>query len=354
MLQAGVEGVVSALHHVPNGVVWTPEEIAKRQAEIAHAHGRHALRHRLGGGREPAGLRGHQEAEGRLARASRELPRQPAQPRRRRHRGRLLQLHAGARLDPHRPRLPRRATAAPACASTIVDFAAFDIHILERPGAARGLSPRRSATRPHARFAAHGRGAQDGAGAQRHLRPARLRREHDARRRARPPRRVRRHLAGPAARATSSTSSRRWCRWPRRSASACAATPTIRRSRCSACRASCRPRPTTRAILDAVDSPANGMTLCSGSLGARPDNDLPAMMQRLGDQVHFLHLRNVTREGDAIARLVPRGRASRRRHRHGGADRRHRRRGAPPRAPPAAPTPRSRSAPTTARTSSTT
>ena len=51
------------------------------------------------------------------------------------------------------------------------------------------------------------------------------------------------------------------------------------------------------AILDAVDSPANGITLCSGSLGARPDNDLPGMMRRLGDRVHFLHLRNVKREG---------------------------------------------------------
>ena len=55
------------------------------------------------------------------------------------------------------------------------------------------------------------------------------------------------------------------------------------------------------AILGAVDSPANGMTLCSGSLGARPDNDLPGMMQRLGDKVHFLHLRNVKRDGPEIA-----------------------------------------------------
>jgi mannonate dehydratase len=54
------------------------------------------------------------------------------------------------------------------------------------------------------------------------------------------------------------------------------------------------------AMMQAVDSPANGITLCSGSLGARPDNDLPGMMQRLGDRVHFLHLRNVLRESDAI------------------------------------------------------
>lgn len=55
-----------------------------------------------------------------------------------------------------------------------------------------------------------------------------------------------------------------------------------------------------REIVEAVNSPANGITLCSGSLGARPDNDLPGMMKRLGDRVHFLHLRNVRRETDDI------------------------------------------------------
>jgi mannonate dehydratase len=56
-----------------------------------------------------------------------------------------------------------------------------------------------------------------------------------------------------------------------------------------------------RALVEAVDLAANGITLCSGSLGARPDNDLPGMMTRLGERVHFLHLRNVTRESEAVA-----------------------------------------------------
>jgi len=54
------------------------------------------------------------------------------------------------------------------------------------------------------------------------------------------------------------------------------------------------------ALMAAVDSPASGITLCSGSLGARPDNDLPGMMDRLGSRVHFLHLRNVARDTDTV------------------------------------------------------
>lgn len=55
-----------------------------------------------------------------------------------------------------------------------------------------------------------------------------------------------------------------------------------------------------RKVMEAVDLSANGITLCSGSLGARPDNDLVGMMNRLGGRVHFLHLRNVTRESSVI------------------------------------------------------
>jgi mannonate dehydratase len=51
-------------------------------------------------------------------------------------------------------------------------------------------------------------------------------------------------------------------------------------------------------VINAAPSPSNGLTFCTGSLGARPDNDLPAMIERLGEYIHFLHLRNVQREPD--------------------------------------------------------
>lgn len=51
-------------------------------------------------------------------------------------------------------------------------------------------------------------------------------------------------------------------------------------------------------IVDSVPSMRNGITFCTGSLGARKDNDLPGIVQRLGDKIHFLHLRNVQHNMD--------------------------------------------------------
>ena len=52
------------------------------------------------------------------------------------------------------------------------------------------------------------------------------------------------------------------------------------------------------AILAMVDSPANGITLCSGSLGAHPANDAPAIARRVAHRIWFAHLRNVTKDAD--------------------------------------------------------
>lgn len=52
-------------------------------------------------------------------------------------------------------------------------------------------------------------------------------------------------------------------------------------------------------IMDAVDSPANGLTLCSGSLGANPANDVPAIAAANAARIHFAHLRNVRKDPDS-------------------------------------------------------
>jgi len=71
-------------------------------------------------------------------------------------------------------------------------------------------------------------------------------------------------------------------------------------------------------ILNRSDSPANGLTFCSGALGANPANDLPGIARRHAGRIHFVHLRSVARspdgsfheaahlEGDGdLVRLVP-------------------------------------------------
>ena len=104
-------------------------------------------------------------------------------------------------------------------------------------------------------------------------------------------------------------------------------------------------------ILNACDAPANGITFCTGALGAGAHNDVPGMAQRFAHRIHFAHLRNVSKEPDGSFMEADHlggdvDLVSRRRHPARGAEAAPRRRRRRPGAFP--------SVPTTATSSSTT
>ena len=54
-------------------------------------------------------------------------------------------------------------------------------------------------------------------------------------------------------------------------------------------------------IVDCMPSPANGLTLCTGSYGVRQDNELVAMTRHFAPHIHFIHLRATRREPDCLS-----------------------------------------------------
>ena len=296
--QAGAVGVVSALHHVPNGMVWSPEQIAQRQAEVAR---------RSDGA--PSGLTWDVVES---LPVSEDIKKQKGD-----WRGHVANYktsleHLAAAgievicynfmpvLDWTRTDLRwRLANGATCMRFDINDFAAFDIHILQRPGAAADFAPEVVAEAAR-RFAGLDTGAQrrladaitmglPGSTESMDLDGVRA---HLAEYGAISPDQLRRHFIDFLSEVVpvAERLGLRLCCHPDDPPFPLMGLPRVMSTAAD-----------YAAVLGAVDSPANGMTLCSGSLGARPDNDLPAMMDRFGPKVHFLHLRNVKRDSTALA-----------------------------------------------------
>jgi mannonate dehydratase len=51
-------------------------------------------------------------------------------------------------------------------------------------------------------------------------------------------------------------------------------------------------------FLNKVNNPANGVCFCTGSLGASKNNNLTEMVKRIGEKIHFVHLRNVSKDDE--------------------------------------------------------
>ncbi len=293
MLQAGVEGVVTALHHVRAGQVWTPAEIARRQGEIAVMKDgspsalswevveslpvSEDIKKQKGDWR--AHVANYKESLRNLASAGIEV----------------VCYNFMPVLDWTRTDLAWRLPNGATCMRfDYVDFAAFDIFILQRRNAAadfpdeiseqariRHSCMSQTEQRELAKNVAFGLpGAADNLtleDVRQHLL------EYDAI----SAEQLRAHFIdflSEVAPVAEEVGIRMGCH-PDDPPFDLLGLPRIMSNEAD-----------FNAVLDAVDTPANGITLCTGSLGARPDNDLPGMMERLGARVHFLHLRNVKRE----------------------------------------------------------
>ncbi|MDN5785752.1 mannonate dehydratase [Pseudorhodobacter sp.] len=297
MMQAGVEGVVSALHHVPTGQIWSADEIRLRQDQI--------------GSRRDGTASGLQWEVVESLPVSEDIKKQQGAWREHldAYRSSLRNLAAAGIevicynfmpvLDWTRTDLAWRVGhGGTAMRFDVYDFAAFDIHILKRAGAAESF-PAEVVAEAEKRFATMSDARREELtgnvvyglpGAAENFSLADVR-AHLAQYAKMPRETLRQHLVDFLSEVAPEAEKLglRLCCHPDDPPFPLMGLPRVMSTEAD-----------YRAVMAAVDLPASGITLCSGSLGARADNDLPGMMARMGDRVHFLHLRNVTRDTDTI------------------------------------------------------
>ncbi|MCJ8142213.1 mannonate dehydratase [Ancylobacter sp. A5.8] len=293
MLQADVEGVVSALHHVPTGAVWSPEDIARRQAVIGT----------MTDG-APSGLKWDVVES---LPVSEDIKRQSGPWREHIANWKTSMRHLRAAgievicynfmpiLDWTRTDLSYRLPNGATCMRfDAIDFAAFDLFLLERAGAKESYAPdimekarERFAGMSDARKAELSGNVVFGLPGAAEAMSMDDVKTHLAHYDKISPERLRQHLVDFLAEVSplAEEIGMRLCCHPDDPPFPLLGLPRIMSTEAD-----------YRAVIEAVDIPANGITLCTGSLGARADNDLPGMMDRLGGRVHFLHLRNVALE----------------------------------------------------------
>lgn len=297
MMQAGVEGVVSALHHIRTGAVWSAEDIARRQAEIGRMKDGAA-----------SGLKW--EVVESLP-VSEDIKKQKGDWRAHvdAYKQSLANLRAAGIevvcynfmpvLDWTRTDLAYRLVNGATCMRfDLIDFAAFDIHILARPGAREDFpaevveaAGRRFTEMPDERRSELAKNVVFGLPGAAESFTLEDVRQHLAEYARIPRETLRSHLIdflGEVAPVAEELGIRLCCH-PDDPPFSLLGLPRVMSTEAD-----------YRDVMETVNLPANGITLCAGSLGSRPDNDLPGMMDRLGDRVHFLHLRNVQRESDGV------------------------------------------------------
>lgn len=289
--QAGAEGIVSALHHIPTGEVWPMEEIDKRHAEIK-AGGLYwdvvesipvseDIKTQTGDWKRH--VANWQETLRRLARSG----------------IRTVCYNFMPVLDWTRTDLRWETRhGAKAMRFDLADFVAFDLHILKRPDAAADYpewlqekARQRFLGMADARILALGKnigaglpGSADGYTLDQLL--EKLRSYHGISRET-----LQQNLIDfvsevvPVAQEVGVNI----CAHPDDPPWSLLGLPRILSTQAD-----------YAYMLEQVNVRANGVTLCTGSLGARSDNDLPFMTTRFADRIHFVHLRNVSRDEESV------------------------------------------------------